>query len=45
MLALDEKTTSYWKEQGLQFFAVGSDALFLAKSCRDSVELWKRLTG
>ncbi len=43
ILVLDEKTMAYWKEQGVQFFAIGSDALFLAKSCRDTLETWNRL--
>ena len=44
ILALDEKTIAYWKEQGVQFFATGSDALLLAMSCRDSVDLWNKLS-
>ena len=43
ILALDEKTMAYWKEQRMQFFAIGSDALFLAKSCRDALDTWNRL--
>ena len=44
ILALEEETLAYWKGQGVQLFAVGSDALFLAKSCRDSVGLWNELS-
>lgn len=42
ILALEEETLTYWKAQGVQLFAVGSDAAFLAKSCRELVGRWEQ---
>ena len=40
ILALEEDTLNYWKQQGAQLFAVGTDALFLAKSCGQWMGRW-----
>ena len=45
ILTLQEETLAYWKEQGAQFFAVGTDALFLTKSCRRSLGLWDKYSN
>ena len=42
ILALQEEPLAYWKQQGAQFFAVGTDALYLAQACRRSLNLWKK---
>ena len=42
VLALQEEPLAYWNEQGAQFFAVGTDALYLAQACRKSLGLWKK---
>ena len=45
ILTLQEEPLAYWMEQGTQFFVVGTDALFLTKSCRRSLGLWDKYTG
>ena len=42
ILALQEEPLAYWKQQGAQFFAIGTDALYLAQACRRSLGLWKK---
>ena len=44
ILTLQEEPLAYWMEQGARFFAVGTDALFLIKSCRRSLGLWDKYT-
>ena len=45
ILTLQEEPLAYWKEQGARFFAVGTDALYLTKSCRRSLALWEKYSG
>ena len=45
ILTLQEETLAYWKEQGAQFFAVGTDALFLIKSSWKSLGLWEKYSA
>ena len=42
ILALQEDPLGYWRQQGAQFFAIGTDALYLAQACRRSLGLWKK---
>ena len=44
ILALQEEPLAYWKQQGAQFFAIGTDALYLAQACRRSLGLWKKFS-
>ncbi len=45
ILALQEEPLAYWKEQGAQLFALGTDALYLAKACRKALGQWDRYSG
>ena len=45
ILALQEEPLSYWKEQGAQFFATGTDSLYLAQSCRRALGQWEKYSG
>lgn len=45
ILALQEEPLAYWKEQGARLFALGTDALYLAKACRKALGQWDRYSG
>ena len=45
ILALQEEPLAYWKTQGAQFFAIGTDALYLAQACRSSLGLWEKFSA
>ncbi len=45
ILALQEEPLAYWQEQGAQFFATGTDSLYLSQSCRKALRLWEKYSG
>ncbi len=45
ILTLQEEYLAYWKEQDARFFALGTDALYLTKSCRRSLGMWDKYSG
>ena len=44
ILALDEEVLTHWKQQGVTFFTVGSDAILLGRACRGILDRWEQVT-
>ena len=42
IMAIEEDTLSYWREQGMQFLATGTEAMLLSKYCQEWLRLWKK---
>ena len=42
IMAIEEDTLSYWRKQGMQFLATGTEAMLLNKSCQEWLRFWKK---